>query len=203
MSIYKQILGNQFHQLQPMLQKRYALPDKKPFKAKGVMKKISRGPKWLYPLFLIGTRWKFLFPEHGENIPFTIVNTTHIEPNGECQVRWERTFYFKQKTRYFNALMSLDQHKNIVKDYLGEPSLFYSELVFFVSAEGHMQIESRKQRFVIGKIEIPLPKIFQGIVHVTEYYIEERDAFSIHVVITNPLIGTLFEYKGEFEANDF
>lgn len=203
MSIYKQILGDQFQQLQPMLQKRYALPDEKPFKATGVMKKISRGSIWLYPLFLIGTRWKFLFPEHGENIPFTIVNSTQIGPTGENQVHWERTFYFRNKTRYFNALMSLDLDKNIVKDYLGEPSLFYSELVFFVSEEGHMQIESRKQRFVIGKLEIPLPKIFQGIVHVTEYYIEERNVFSIHVVITNPFIGTLFEYEGEFEANDF
>jgi len=86
---------------------------------------------------------------------------------------------------------------------LGEPSLFYSELVFFVSEEGHMRIESRKQRFVMGPIEIPLPRFFQGIVQVTEYYIEERDVFSIHVIITNPLIGTLFEYEGEFRADDF
>ncbi|WP_391203453.1 DUF4166 domain-containing protein [Psychrobacillus sp. L4] len=203
MSIYKQILGDQFYQLQPMLQKRYALPDGKPFKATGTMKKISGGPKWLLPLFLLGTRWKFLFPEQGERIPFSIVNSSRIGANGENQVHWERIFQFPKKKRYFNALMSLDSNEDIVKDYLGEPSLFYSELAFFVSKEGHMQIESRKQRLVLGLIEIPLSRIFQGIVQANEYYIEERDVFSIHVVITNPLIGILFEYEGEFRANDF
>lgn len=203
MSIYKEILGEQFEKLQPMLQKRYALPDGKSFKATGIMKKISGGPKWLLPLFLLATRWKFLFPEQGKNIPFTIVNSNRIGANGEKQVHWERIFQFPKKRRYFNALMNLDSHHNIVKDYLGEPSLFYSELVFSVSEKGHMRIESRKQRFVMGSIEIPLPKLFQGNVQVTEYYIEEKDVFSIHVVITNPLIGTLFEYEGEFRADDF
>lgn len=203
MSIYKEILGEQFEKLQPMLQKRYALPEGKAFKATGMMKKISGGPKWLLPLFLLGTRWKFLFPEQGTNIPFKIVNTTRTGPNGEQQVHWERTFQFPNKKRYFNALMSLDSNKGIVKDYLGEPSLFYSELIFIVSTEGHIQIESGKQRFVMGPIEIPLARVFQGCVQVKEYYIEERDVFSIHVVITNPLIGTLFEYEGEFRADDF
>lgn len=203
MTIYKEILGEQFEKLQPMLQKRYTLPKGKPFKATGMMKKISGGPKWLLPFFLLGTRWKFLFPEQGTNIPFKIVNTTRTGSNGEHQVHWERIFQFSKKKRYFNALMSLDPDKSVVKDYLGEPSLFYSELVFFVSEKGHMRIESRKQRFVMGPIEIPLPKVFQGKVQVTEYYIEEKDVFSIHVVITNPLIGTLFEYEGEFRADDF
>lgn len=202
MSIYKQIMGKQFYQLQPMLQQRYTLSEGKPFKAKGIMKKISGGPKWLLPLFFLGTRWKFLFPESGEQVPFTIINTSQTGPNGEKQVHWERIFHFPEKKRYFNALMSLDHDKHVVKDYLGEPSLFYSELVFFVSDKGHMRIESRKQRFVIGPIEIPLPRTFQGIVQVTEYYIEEKDVFSIHVLITNPLIGTLFEYEGEFKADD-
>ncbi|GGA43906.1 DUF4166 domain-containing protein [Psychrobacillus lasiicapitis] len=203
MTIYKEILGEQFEKLHPMLQKRYTLPEGKPFKATGIMKKISGGPKWLSPFFLLATRWKFLFPEQGENIPFRIVNTTGTGSNGEQQVHWERTFQFPKNKRYFNALMSLDSDKNIVKDYLGEPSLFYSELVFFVSEKGHMRIESRKQRFVMGQLEIPLPKVFQGNVQVTEYYIEERDVFSIHVFITNPLIGALFEYEGEFQADDF
>ncbi|MFJ8066036.1 DUF4166 domain-containing protein [Psychrobacillus sp. NPDC096426] len=203
MSIYKEILGEQFAKLQPMLQKRYAFHEGKHFKATGIMKKISGGPKCLLPFFLLGTRWKFLFPEQGENIPFKIANTTRIGVNGENQVHWERTFQFPKKRRYFNALMSLDATKKVVKDYLGEPSLFYSELIFIVSEKGHLRIESGKQRFVLGLIEIPLPTIFQGVVRVDECYIEERDVFSIHVIITNLLIGTLFEYEGEFRADDF
>lgn len=203
MSIYKKILGDQFQLLHPMLQKRYELGVGEPFIAKGVMKNISGSPKWLYLLFLLGVKRKFLFPEQGNNIPFTIVNTSHIGSDGEEQVRWERTFYFARKKRHFNALMSRDDAHGIVKDYLGEPSLFYSELVFSVSSEGHMKIESKKQRFIAGHLEIPLPKMLQGNTFVTECYLEEKDMFYINVLITNPLIGHLFSYEGEFKVAPF
>ncbi|TWT26369.1 DUF4166 domain-containing protein [Planomicrobium sp. CPCC 101110] len=202
MSIYKEVLGSQFNKLHPMLQKRYEFPIKSPFKANGVMKSISRGPDWLLPLFLIGAKRKFLFPESGTDIPFTIVNTRQKGANGEEQVFWERTFFFPNKTRCFNALMSRNSKSKIVKDYLGEPPLFYSELAFFVSPEGHMQIQSRKQRIVLGPIEVPLPKLLHGVTKVTEGYIEEKGVFTINVQITNPFFGLLFSYEGEFKAHE-
>lgn len=201
MSIYKEMLGEQFHRLHPILRSRYTIAPHTTFKATGVMTKIKGGPRWLSPFFLLATRWKFLFPEQGKNIPFRIVNKGQIGPNGEQQVVWERTFFFPKKTRYFNALMSLDPN-GLVKDYLGEPSLFYSELFFLVTEEGSMQIESRKQRLVIGKLEVSLPELLKGNVLVKESYLEKLDAFSIHVLITNPILGTLFEYEGVFQADD-
>ncbi|SDM89940.1 protein of unknown function [Psychrobacillus sp. OK028] len=203
MSIYKEILGEQFYKLQPMLQNRYGFEEVKSFKATGVMYKITSGPKWLYPFQMFAARRKFLFPEHGNNIPFHIINEQQIGPNGEKQVHWERRFYFQNCNRDFNALMTLDKNKQIVKDYLGEPSLFYSELTFKVTDQGHLRIESQKQRIVLGKWELPIPKMFQGNVLVKECYMEENEAFYIQVLITNPLIGTLFEYKGEFQSDDF
>lgn len=202
MSIYKEILGKQFYKLHPMLQKRYGFKDYKTFKATGVMHKITSGPKWLYLFKLFAARRKFLFPEHGNNIPFHIVNTQQIGSNGEQQVHWERRFYFPNINRDFNALMTLDIDKVIVKDYLGEPSLFYSELTFEVTDQGHLRIESQKQRLVLGKFELPIPRLFQGNVLVNESYVKENESFCIHVWITNPLIGTLFEYKGEFRTDD-
>ena len=202
MSIYKEMLGEQFERLHPMLKRRYTISPQTAFQAKGIMSKITSGPKWLSPFFRFATRWKFLFPEQGDNVPFQIINTGKIGPNGEQQVHWERTFFFPNETRHFNALMSLDVNKQVVKDYLGEPSLFYSELAFFVTEEGHLQIESRGQRLVLGRLEVPLPKPLKGNVIVKERYIEERDVFSIHVLINNPLLGTLFEYKGVFHTDD-
>lgn len=201
MSIYKEILGEQFYRMHPMLQKRYGFKEKT-FKATGVMNKITSGPKWLYPFKSLAVRRKFLFPENGDNIPFYIINTEQIGLNGEQQVHWERRFYFENVNRDFNALMSLDKDKQLVKDYLGEPSLFYSELTFEVTDYGHLRIESQKQRIVLGKYEFSIPKLFQGNVLVKEGYMEENEAFYIHVLITNPLIGTLFEYKGEFRSDD-
>ena len=49
------------------------------------------------------------------------------------QIYWERIFHFGNKKRYFNALMSLDAKRLVIKDYLGDPPLFYSDLAFIVT----------------------------------------------------------------------
>lgn len=202
MSIYKKVMDHQFNRLHPLLQKRYKFSNHVPFKASGVMKTIKVGPKFLYPIFWLGTKYKLLFPEHGMNIPFQILNTPMVGANGEDQIHWERVFYFGTKKRYFNATMSIDSKRHIIKDYLGEPSLLYSDLVLTVSSEGELKIESSKQRLVIGKFEIPLPKLFQGLATVTERYSDEMGAFQISVEVRNPLIGLIFSYEGEFKTND-
>ncbi|MFC5602305.1 DUF4166 domain-containing protein [Sporosarcina koreensis] len=201
MSIYKQVLGEDYARIHPMLQKRYDFAGERSFEATGIMKEIKGGPKWLYPLFRLGVNWKLLFPERGNNIPFSIKNTARLGPNGESQIHWERVFHFGTKKRYFNALMSLDEKRLVIKDYLGEPPLVYSDLAFEVSAEGAITIHSLNQRLVLGKIELPLPKLLQGLATVTERYDETDAIYRINVNVRNPLVGHLFSYEGEFVQN--
>lgn len=198
MAIYQEVLREDYHRLHPALQKRYQFP----FRGSGMMNQITGGPKWLYPLFLGGVACKLLFPERGENIPFTIVNSVRTGAGGEQQVHWERVFYFPGKKRWFNALMSLDGDRNVIKDYLGEPGLFYSDLTFNVTDRGSLRIESGNQRLVIGKLEIPLPKILQGLAFVEESFDEAKGIFTIRVDVTNPLIGHVFSYEGEFVSDE-
>lgn len=198
MSIYEKVLGGDFYRLHPMLQKRYSIEEGKPFKATGIMKTIKGGPAWLYPIFKLGVHWKLLFPEHGADIPFTIKNEAFRGVKEEQQVHWERVFHFGSKKRHFNALMSLDSGRSVIKDYLGEPALVYSDLAFDVSVDGAITISSLNQRLVLGKIELPLPKIFHGLAKVTERYDEKKEAYQIRVSVRNPLVGHIFSYEGEF-----
>ncbi|PIC64105.1 hypothetical protein CSV79_08610 [Sporosarcina sp. P13] len=200
MSIYKKVLADDFFRLHPMLQKRYAF-EEPVFRASGTMNRIVGGPKWLTPLFLFGARRKFIFPESGTFIAFTIVNSSSVNLAGVEEIHWERTFNFPNKTRYFNALMSLDERRMVVKDYLGEPPLVYSDLQFTVMNGGALKIESLDQRLVIGKLEIPLPTFLQGLATVVESYDELRGVYRIHVDVKNPLLGTVFSYEGEFTAD--
>lgn len=172
------------------------------FQATGIMRHIQGGPKLFYPLFWLGTTCKLLFPEHGRNIPFKLTNTFLINTKGEEQIDWERAFYFSGKVRYFNALMSYDAKRDVIKDYLGEPSMLYSDLTFSVTSEGSLEIKSKKQRLVLGRIEIPLPRFLQGLTIVRESYNEKKQVFEIAVQVKNSLIGHVFSYEGEFTANE-
>lgn len=198
MTIYQTLLGDDFYKLHPKLQQRYALPLDQIFYATGVMHQIESGAKWIRPFYMVAAKFKFLFPESGNNIPFTIRNTCHQLQNGELEVLWERTFYFTKKTRHFDARMTIDPVNNIVKDYLGSPALFYSDLLFSVTRQGKLVIRSGAQRFVMSKLHCTIPKILEGRVVVEEGYNEKRDVFTIHVYIHNPLLGRLMMYAGEF-----
>jgi hypothetical protein len=198
-TIYQNLLGEDFKRLHPKLQKRYTLPRDKPFCASGIMTSIQSGSKWLYPLLKLATHWRFLFPESGKNIPFTIKNTCRSISSELEEVYWERTFYFDKVTRYFNAFMTIDSERKVVKDYLGEPSLFYSDLYFEVTSEGNLVIRSGSQRLVFGRIEIPIPSFLEGVVEVEEGYDDAREVFTIRVHIRNRIVGRMMAYEGEFK----
>ncbi|WP_026583833.1 DUF4166 domain-containing protein [Bacillus sp. J33] len=203
MTIYQELLGEDFQRLHPKLQARYTLLKDKPFHGAGTMSKIETGSVWLKPLLSLAARWQFLFPDNGKDVPFTIKNTCRTLPTGEEEIYWERTFYFEEVTRRFNAFMSIDRNRRVVKDYLGEPSLFYSDLKFAVTPDGRMIIRSGPQRVVIGNLEIPIPRLFEGVVTVEEGYDDAREVFTIQVNIQNRIAGRLMAYEGEFKANTF
>ena len=116
MALIEKVMGREFYRLHPMIQKRYNLPAGTVFKASGIMHEIKGGPKWLYPLFRIGVKWKLLFPERGNSIPFSITNTSYVTDDGESHVHGERIFYFRNKKRYVNALMSREEAQQGMKD---------------------------------------------------------------------------------------
>lgn len=198
-TIYQNLLGEDFKRLHPKLQIRYALPKNKPFYASGKMNSIQTGARWLYPFLKLATRWKFLFPESGKDIPFTIKNTCRSLSSELDEVYWERTFFFDRVTRFFNAFMTIDSERKVVKDYLGEPSLFYSDLYFDVTSGGHLVIRSGVQRLVFGKLEIYIPSFLRGVVKVEEGYDDAREVFTIRVHIQNQIVGRLMAYEGEFK----
>ncbi len=199
MTVYQDLLGEDFQRLHPKLQERYALPIDKPFNGVGMMSKIETGAFWLKPFFKLATRWKFLFPENGKDVPFSIKNTCRPLPTGEAEIYWERTFYFKEITRHFNAFMTVDTKRGVVKDYLGEPSLFYSDLKFTVTPEGRINIRSGPQRIVIGNLKFQILRLLEGVVNVEEGYDDAREVFTIQVDIRNRIVGRLMAYEGEFK----
>ena len=199
--IYEVLLGENFSKLHPKLQERYRLPLNEEFFATGVMHSIQSGPKILQPVYKLFTRMQFLFPESGDNIPFSISNRSYLNELLQGEVYWERVFYFSNATRKFNAKMTVDLDRKVVKDYLGDPAIFYSDLEFRVTAEGFLLIQSGEQRVVIGRREMGLPKTLTGRVTVIEGYDEKLGVYTIHVSIFNDFIGRMMQYAGTFSPS--
>lgn len=63
-----------------------------------------------------------------------------------------------------------------------------------------MQIRSGQQRAVIRNLEIPIPRVLEGVVTVEEGYDDAREVYTIQVDIQNSIIGRVMAYKGEFKA---
>lgn len=198
-SIYEQLIGEDFNQLHPKIQARYSKPPGTPFVAEGVMHQIMTGAKWMSPLYKAASRFQFLLPEGGENIPFKIRSVLEVLPNGEAVERWERAFYFQDKTHHFKSFMTVDHTHTIAKDHFGDPNLANSELHFSVTKEGRLIIRTGAQYMAIGNVNIPLPRNMQGIGLVEEGYDDVKGTHTIHLSIHNPIFGQLMAYSGEFK----
>ena len=75
-SIYQRALGSDFEKLHPKIQERFGFnsEDRIASIGSGVMDEIWRGRFYTVPFLYLGTWRRIMFPECGEDIPFTIEN---------------------------------------------------------------------------------------------------------------------------------
>ena len=97
--------------------------------------------------------------------------------------------------------MTVDLERKVVKDYLGDPAIFYSDLQFHVTKEGFLLIKSGEQRVVGAGQEIRLPNKLTGRVTVMEGYDDKLGVYTIHVSIFNDVIGRMMQYAGTFSPS--
>ncbi|MGG5736199.1 MULTISPECIES: DUF4166 domain-containing protein [Bacillus cereus group] len=197
-NIYERLLGDTYKNLHPKLQKRYEITEKNSFTGEGKMDEIYGGSFFVKLILKIASKFRMFFSERGKEVPFTIHNTVERDEHGKEFVRWNRTFYFHNKKRYFNAVMQLDEENNEILDYFGKPHMLVSTLNFYIDEVGAIHISSKKQWFYMFGRKIPLPRFLYGDAKIVESYDETLQCFRIHVQVRNPLIGSLFSYKGTF-----
>ncbi|MBE7121775.1 DUF4166 domain-containing protein [Bacillus cereus] len=197
-NIYERLLGASYKKLHPKLQKRYEITEENSFIGEGKMDEIYGGSFFVKMILKIASKFRMFFSERGQEVPFTIHNSAERDAHEKEFVRWNRTFYFHNKKRYFNAVMQLDEENNEIVDCFGEPHILVSTLNFHIDEAEAMHISSKKQWFYMFRRKIPLPKFLYGEAKIVESYDETLQCFRIHVQVRNPLIGSLFSYKGTF-----
>ena len=197
-SIYERELGEDFDNLHPLLQKKFGLVSEQKLKVvgTGTMDFIRGGKRWLAPFFYVGARQHVLFPERGEQIPFTIENVAYKDIFGRETVAWIRRFQFERRTRAFDATMIYSEKSGTIIDYLGKRQWLISPLTFEVTDDGGLLIKSDSLYFWIGAVKIKAPKWLSPHAVIHERVCGKTNNVLIHVSVEQPGIGMLIEYKG-------
>ena len=199
-SIYQRALGSDFEKLHPKIQQRFGFSSEDGIASigSGVMEQIWRGRFYTVPFLYLGTWRRIMFPECGQNIPFTIENFAYRDGFGRETVTWVRTFEGRKRRR-FDAYMIYSEKRGCIVDYLGSHQHLAVDLELSADERGGLRIRSGAQRFYEGAIAFSFPLFFSGIAEVCEWYNEDNEKFGIQVKVTNRTWGRLFGYRGSFD----
>ena len=201
-SIYQTALGSDFEKLHPKIQERFGFSSEDGVAqiGRGVMEEVSRGSFLTIPFLMVGTTRNLLFPEQGENVPFSVNNYAYVDSFGRETVTWNRVFDLDGKQRRFDATMIYGPERQTIIDYLGNKQHVSVDLEMWADDEGGINIKTGEQRCYEGPIKFKFPNPLTGHARVREWWDEELDRFRISVKVSNPIIGKIFHYRGSFEA---
>jgi hypothetical protein len=199
-SIYEQALGENFRRLHPRIQERFGFcsRDNRACVGTGTMNQIWHGPAYTMPFLYIGSWRRIMFPERGENVPFTISNYAYVDDYGRETITWIRNFATPTPRR-FDAYMIFSPQRNRIVDYLGTHQHLAVDIDLSVDERGGLCLRSAEQRFYEGWIDFSFPLFFSGVADVCEWYEESDQRFHIEVNVSNRVWGPLFGYRGAFD----
>ena len=200
-SIYQRALGADFGRLHPQIQRRFGFSSTDGIACigRGVMEEVWKGYPYTLPFLYVGTWRRIMFPETGQNIPFTIENYAFRDEFGRETVSWVRTFESRRQRR-FDAYMIYSEARGRIVDYLGSHQHLAVDIELSVDAEGGLCLRSGEQRFYEGPVAFRFPMLFSGVAEVREWYDEREKCFRIVVDVRNKTWGRLFGYQGRFNV---
>lgn len=200
-SIFEIELGEDFHRLHPMMQKRFGVDVKAGYACvgTGIFSEVRRGSWWTAPFLRFGAFRNILFPDQGTNIPFTIENYPYIDGFGRATVTFIRTLEMPGgKKRRFDATMVRNEKRGAIVDYLGTHQHLATDLRLKALPDGSLHLQTSGQRFYEGPVAFNFPDVLTGTADLYESYDEGRGVYKIQMQVRNPHFGLLFGYKGEF-----
>jgi uncharacterized protein DUF4166 len=201
-SIYQRALGGDFSRLHPQIQRRFGFSSTDGVAAigRGVMDEVWKGRFYTEPFLHLGSWRRIMFPETGQDIPFTVENYAFVDRFGRETVSWIRTFA-SRRTRRFDAYMVYSHARRCIVDYLGSHEHLAVDIDLSVDETGGLRLRSGSQRFYEGLIGFGFPMLFSGIADVREWYDDADDCFRISVDVRNSVWGPLFGYHGSFSVD--
>lgn len=191
-SPYARALGARLTELHPRLRAYFqAVPDGMVGVGEGTFQRVGTPRRALWPLLrrlerrgVIAARWE-------RDVPFRIENRTIAS-----RAIAERTFRFAGGPWVMRDAVAPTRHGRIV-DELGEPGLVVA--CFDVEPRaGALHLTSRAVGIRVGRFRLRVPRIVAPVVRLVERWDEEAERQRVRLTVDGPLLGRLYEYRGDF-----
>lgn len=189
--MYQRALGAEFSALDPRLQKYFGpIPHGWVGRGSGLYSVAGSRYRLLRPALALFAWRHTLFPEFGQNVPFTITNT----PGPDGGLSAVRTFRFPHRTRVMEDTMTVLNGE--LHDRLGKRRGLDVAIQLSVTS-GELRMKSTGLAVQLGRTRIPLPPVATMTL---DERTEPADPTRQHVDvrITTPIFGEVFRYTGTF-----
>ena len=197
-SVYRVLLGDRVDLLQPQLSNYVdGAVRGDAGVGRGAYEFAGPSKRWLAPLFTLATRTNALFGERGSNVGLTVVNVPHSDRRGRVCLSSTRSFAFPGVTRTMEDTM-LAGRDGLLHDFLGRRRFLEVSLRLGLSSQGWLRMRSVGTWVWIGRLRVPLPRIFSARVDLTERWDSATASQKVDVTLTHPVLGRVFEYRGSF-----
>lgn len=177
-------------------------------RGEGVFTVVGTPRRWLWPVLAVLARDGVLFPVWERDVPFTVANRPvrvgrgdpGIGQEAQLAVRAHRTFRFRSGDRTMVDAIAAGPHGLV--DHLGRRGRVSADLRAEVDAHGPdagvLRLVSTRVSFRALGREWSLPAFLAPRVTLTERFDDEADRQRVSLVLSAPILGTLYRYEGAF-----
>jgi hypothetical protein len=177
-------------------------------RGEGVFTMVGTPRRWLWPVLAVLARDGVLFPVWEHDVPFTVANRPVRVGRGDpgngqeaqLAVRARRTFRFRSGDRTMVDAIAAGPRGLV--DHLGRRGRVSADLRAEVDAHGPdagvLRLVSTRVSFRALGREWSLPAALSPRVTLTERFDDEADRQRVSLVLSAPILGTLYRYEGAF-----
>lgn len=175
-------------------------------RGEGVFDVVGTPRRWLWPVLAVFARDSVMFPVWERDVPFTVENRPAHVRRGRAgrearpADRAHRTFRFRSGSR--TMVDAITAEPDGLVDHLGRHGRISARLRAQVDGDGPdagaLRLVSTRVTFRALGREVRLPALIAPRVTLTERFDDEADLQRVSLVLTAPVLGTLYRYEGSF-----
>ncbi|WP_433952713.1 DUF4166 domain-containing protein [Curtobacterium flaccumfaciens] len=176
-------------------------------RGEGVFDVVGTPRRWLWPLLAWFARDSVMFPVWERDVPFTVENRptrvrrgSGVSLEARVAVRAHRTFRFRSGSR--TMVDAITAEPDGLVDHLGRHGRVSARLRTQVDGDGPdagaLRLVSTRVTFRALGRDLRLPALIAPRVTLTERFDDEADLQRVSLVLTAPVLGTLYRYEGAF-----